>query len=131
MSESLTCYAQEALEAGSVADTPYAQVPPLPPWMAGVSTAGGAGTAWSSGPPAYFSSPEAEATARSADALAADVLAQTAELRARMLPAPAGASALERPRTRSRAAAEQPIRADVLNQALGEPPPVHLVSSHS
>ncbi len=40
--ETMSCCEQEEHQAGSVADTPYAQVPPLPPWMADLGAGGAA-----------------------------------------------------------------------------------------
>lgn len=113
-----------------MADTPYAQVPPLPPWMAGPGTGGAearlpsssAAAAQGAGPPDSESILDRETRTRE-ELLAA--IERTSE----------GLAASARARVRAqvqriyeRAAtpgAQQPIGADVLNQALGDSPLLH------
>ena len=114
----MRCHEQEAQAAGGVADTPYAQIPPLPSWMAeGSSAADPQGLSQ----PAGVSREALDAQLRAVRALREEVAA----LEASSFSAAPQASAQERPRTRSRAdapPAQQPIGADALNQALGKTP---------
>jgi len=112
------CHEQDAQGGGGVADTPYAQIPPLPSWMAEGSSA--ADPQGPSQPAGVIPSREAlEAQLRAVRALREEVF----PLGPSSSSAAPQASAQERPRTRSRAAAlpaQQPIGADALNQALGK-----------
>ena len=114
---------QEAPEAGGAADTPYAQVPPLPSWMSDLSTGGANGRLpGTSAAAAQGMGPPAEAPS----SRAAQMLEEAAGRGWGVNPSP-GEPAQERPRTCSRAgaqAAQQPIDADVLNQALGKLTPL-------
>ena len=112
----MRCHEQDAQAAGGVADTPYAQIPPLPSWMAEGSSA--ADPQGLSQPARVIPSREAlEAQLRAVRAL------REATFSGASSSAAPQASAQERPRTRSRVAAppaQQPIDADALNQALGK-----------
>ena len=79
--ETVCCCEQEEHQAGSVADTPYAQVPPLPPWMADL----GAGGAAAQLPGSSAAAAPAASPLLGMGPLPADILDRESETRRRVL----------------------------------------------